>query len=436
MSELLWKDEYLDEIVDTINKNNCILLLGPDASVETVNGKSQAVTESLAQELSIEINESNGLRVNDTSDLLEVARAYIDRKKEKKPLILKVAEFYKKRETRTSDLHMNLAALPFYFSVISTPDKMFIKALEENGKTPIIESYDFIGDPKQIKEIGTIEKPLLFYLYGRLEEPYSLVLSEYDLLDFLVKVISDDPPIPERISRELHSYKKSILFLGFGFKHWYLRILLHVLLKNDKEKNSYAIEQISRREDDFCKSIIFFKQNKCKICIFQDKLDDFVKRLRQKYEKKYGHPKKIKIFISYASENIGIAILLSKLLKGKNLDPQYDKKLLWSGDHWEEKLKKAIEETDYVLILQTKALEERANGYVLKEIKFALRRDSEESRKGKIFLIPVKVEKCSIRKELKHIHSIDVKNDEDYNKILGFIKADQERRKEITNDTK
>ncbi|HAO20607.1 MAG TPA: hypothetical protein DCQ37_09125, partial [Desulfobacteraceae bacterium] len=73
--------------------------------------------------------------------------------------------------------------------------------------------------------------------------PESLVMTENDLLDFLVSVISKAPGLPASITSELNSTDKNFLFLGFGFKHWYLRILLHVLAGNSHKKSrSFALE--------------------------------------------------------------------------------------------------------------------------------------------------------------------------------------------------
>ena len=56
-----------------------------------------------------------------------------------------------------------------------------------------------------------------------------LVLTETDLIDYLVNIVSGNPKVPDRVRCILNNPRSSFLFLGFGFHNWYLRVLLQVL---------------------------------------------------------------------------------------------------------------------------------------------------------------------------------------------------------------
>ena len=43
----------------------------------------------------------------------------------------------------------------------------------------------------------TVDSPVLFHLYGRVNEPSSVVVTELQLLDFLARLVSRDPPLPK-----------------------------------------------------------------------------------------------------------------------------------------------------------------------------------------------------------------------------------------------
>ena len=47
------------------------------------------------------------------------------------------------------------------------------------------------------------QAPLVYHLFGDAQEPGSLVLSENDLLDFLIAIASDRPPLPSSLLRTL-----------------------------------------------------------------------------------------------------------------------------------------------------------------------------------------------------------------------------------------
>ena len=70
----------------------------------------------------------------------------------------------------------------------------------------------------------------VYHLFGDAQEPGSLVLSENDLLDFLINIVSERPPLPNSLVRALKRSGQSFLFVGFGITQWYLRVLLKVLV--------------------------------------------------------------------------------------------------------------------------------------------------------------------------------------------------------------
>lgn len=90
---------------------------------------------------------------------------------------------------------------------------MLVNALEENKKEPVINWYNFNGANPGMVQMGTDEKPLVFYLYGAVNEPGSLMLTENDLLDFLVVLSSGKRPLSDNIRSELQDGNKSFLFI-------------------------------------------------------------------------------------------------------------------------------------------------------------------------------------------------------------------------------
>jgi hypothetical protein len=97
--------------------------------------------------------------------------------------------------------------LPFYLIINATPDNFYINSLKEKRKDFIIDSYNFRGVKKDFVEMGTAEKPLIYYLYGNLHKPESMVISQNDLLDFLVAIISKSPALPNNIRSEFADRK-------------------------------------------------------------------------------------------------------------------------------------------------------------------------------------------------------------------------------------
>jgi hypothetical protein len=444
-----WEEDDWKTIIHTISRKNCILMLGPEASPGKVNenGHTKPLTGILANELAEKIKAKIEARKIDPDDLLQVAHYYC-MEEGRNGLEAKVERFYEEHLQLTGDFHKDLAALPFYFTVTSCPDRMFYNALRETGREPVSRGYNFRGAASEMVTMGSIDAPLLFNLYGCIDEPESLVLTENDLLDFLIAVVSGNPPLPKNVVSELHDSNKSFLFLGFGFKQWYLRVLLHVLKGDKKQAHSFALEEFPQGEKEFQRTILFFQEGDCKIHIYNKELKSFVKELRERYEKEggpvtpgaevkppagageeVGAAGSPNVFICHAGENKEFAGFLCEKLRGEGFNPWLDKASLRGGDQWDDVIKKAIEkEIDYVVILQSRDLAKKFAGYVNKEINMALDRQ-ETFRRGIRFIIPVIIDDSPLLEELEHLHTIDLSARENAGELIKTIRRDQMKRK-------
>jgi hypothetical protein len=279
------------------------------------------------------------------------------------------------------------------------------------------------------------EKPLLFYLFGALEAPNSLVLTQKNLLDFLVSINRDSIFSPALIE-QLKYPDKIFLFIGFGFRHWYLRILLHMLKIDRKDNRSFALEDFKPRDMDELRSTVFFyKQSVCNIHLYKNNLKAFAAELRRRYEEVSAatarpipvqvepEKKRPRVFICHASENKVQASSLYERLKKEGFDPWLDKHNLRGGDRWSDEIKSVISrDIDYFLVLQSQALENKKIGYVNKEIYEALER--QKDFRGIKFIIPVQIEACSRLEELKDFHNIDLEDEKGFENLSREIRRD------------
>ncbi len=432
-----WNDEDWDTLIDPIQTGKCILMLGPDAAGEETGGRFTPLTEKLANNLAVtsQIKEmAETLKVPiDTSNLAQVSLYYEMRTKRRvRP---KVEEFYGARQNQTSSFHENLAGLPFHLAITSTPDDMFYNALKKANKNPRKAHYDFSGNRKDFipEGTGTASAPLVFYLYGTIENPNSLVLTENDFLDFLVKIASGNPPLPSNVMSELRDREKSFLFLGFGFRHWYLRILLHILQVESKKYSSFALEQfdVDRLRD----TIYFFSESDYKIRICNAELGSFAKGLRDRYQKMpaftLSKPQlrdAPTVFICHASEDKEYAARLYEQMEVKGFKPWLDKENLRGGVLWDNQIQKTIAEVDYMVVLNSKALWEKNIGYVNKEINAALDRQL-QFRRGISFIIPVQIDDTRLLEDFKPLQAVDLKDPNNIGKLFTAISRDQQLRK-------
>ena len=69
----------------------------------------------------------------------------------------------------------------------------------------------------------------------------------------------------------------------------------------------------------------------------------------------------------------------------------------------------------------------KLESYFNKEIRLALERQN-YFRPGIRFIVPTKVEDCSLVEELEHLQTIDLSDKENIKKLISTLKKDQQRR--------
>ena len=146
------------------------------------------------------------------------------------------------RKSDPADVHRLLARLPAKVFVNANRDNLLRDALIEQGKSPQVQlcTWKSVNDmPKQIGPelpkgfVPSVENPLVFHVFGNLEYPESLVLTEDDYFDFLTAVTRAESLKKLRIPSVVTSAfaASGWLLLGFQPDDWDFRVLLSAILK-------------------------------------------------------------------------------------------------------------------------------------------------------------------------------------------------------------
>ncbi len=129
-----------------------------------------------------------------------------------------------------------MAQLPLPLYITTDHTNMLLDALREAGKQPRVELCrwnDYLEDLPSIQDdksyYPSAEEPLIFHLFGNIEEPDSLVLTEDNYFDFLIGVTRNKDLIPEMVRRFL--VDSALLFLGFGIEEWDFRVLFRSIIR-------------------------------------------------------------------------------------------------------------------------------------------------------------------------------------------------------------
>ena len=129
----------------------------------------------------------------------------------------------------------------------------------------------------------------------------------------------------------------------------------------------------------------------------------------------------IKVFISYAREDIVLANQIYEALKYEGYDPWIDERKLVGGQDWEMEITKAIEESNFFLACLSNHSVNK-EGYFQKELKIGME-ILDRQPEGRIYLIPVRLEDCQVPQKLKKPHWVDFFKDNGMERLLRAIET-------------
>lgn len=134
------------------------------------------------------------------------------------------------------DPYKVIAELPLPVYITTNTNNLLAIALQQAGRDPqvaicpwneYVEQSESIYD-KEPNFQPTPQRPLVYHLFGRLNEPYSVVLTEDDYFNFLIGVTRNRDLIPKEVLQAL--VNSALLFVGFQLDDWQFRVLFHSIL--------------------------------------------------------------------------------------------------------------------------------------------------------------------------------------------------------------
>lgn len=134
-------------------------------------------------------------------------------------------------------------------------------------------------------------RPLIYHLFGRLDRPETMVLTEDDHFRFLLQFQGKWACLPSLIRK--HISESALLFLGFDLGSWEFRSIFRALLEiagsDVFHENTHVAVQIGMDEDTMTDPAAqqhylreYFRQISRKPFLFLGSAQDFLKELRQR----------------------------------------------------------------------------------------------------------------------------------------------------------
>src|SRR4051812_40747836 len=273
------KEDDWKKLCRNIHERNCILVLGSQFPIER-KGESHWTTfakllgDRVKRELAtIERLPADILAEPNGKDMFRLTSEYlnykeVDRSLAREDLECLLTEYCDQiLPALQSKAFQKLSSLPFSCIVNTNYTDFFLQQLRKIGKTPKGEYFDFMSKkattvaPSPSGFECTDVTPIVYNLFGHIKDPHSLVISNTDVTEFAINIVSGNPGLPVNLGHYLREPNKIFLFLGFGIlsKSWFFRILLQALENKGKSRMSYALECEDNMGQDFNPLIHLFR---------------------------------------------------------------------------------------------------------------------------------------------------------------------------------
>lgn len=132
----------------------------------------------------------------------------------------------------------------------------------------------------------------------------------------------------------------------------------------------------------------------------------------------------LNVFLCHAHSDREIVHHLYRRLLEHGVHAGLDSEDLQPGQNWQREIRKAILNSDVVLICLSQKFNEQ-QGYRHEELKLALEKANLLDA-GEVFIIPVRLEKCDMPESLSHLHRVDLFDPRGFKKLIHALKRREE----------
>lgn len=283
----------IDIIAEKVAQGECILFLGagvhcppPQNSIYTYGEDERPpvgrqLSEMLAQKCSF-----SARFPNESIGNLQRVSLYFEYKQGRNGLVeeIKGAVYNNKRP---SAVVRGLSRLNFPLVITTNYDQLFEDALRMPqpigpGKQPFISIYNKEGNEptREYRGDPVSARPFVVKLHGDIETPESIVITDEDYIQFILRMSDNMPYNPVPFTLRYFFTKHSTLFIGYSLIDYNLRLLFKTLRWKIDEANFPPAYSVDLHPDPLIVDY-FFNRSRYVTFIAED-VWSFVPRLYKK----------------------------------------------------------------------------------------------------------------------------------------------------------
>jgi hypothetical protein len=228
-------DRLLHVVGAAVRDQQCILFLGAGVHAPPPEGSPFAyplelrppVGSALSRELAAACGFAERFPDEDPCNLQRVALAYeIDSSRGRLVDAITTAVDTGKEP---SPMLRALARLDVPLVITTNYDQLFERALREVGKQPRVAVYNPEHEPTTDFRNATAQSPVIYKLHGDIALRESLVVTDEDYIQFVLRMSDKEPYDPIPLSLKFFLTGSPTLFVGYSLLDYNLRLLFKAL---------------------------------------------------------------------------------------------------------------------------------------------------------------------------------------------------------------
>lgn len=227
--------DALELVAEAVRQGRCILFLGAGVHAPPPEGSSfeypderrPPIGSALSQRLASSCNLERRFPREDPSNLQRVALFY-EIARSRHQLVDAVTDAVQTGKCPSPMLRA-LAELPFPLVITTNYDRLFDSALVEAGKQPRVAVYTPKLEATTDYRDPTAESPVVFKIHGDIARPETIVITDEDYIQFVLRMSNKDPYDPVPLTLKYYLTGWTTLFVGYSLLDYNLRLLFKTL---------------------------------------------------------------------------------------------------------------------------------------------------------------------------------------------------------------
>jgi hypothetical protein len=238
-------------IAEVIRSRQCILFLGAGAHAPPPDDEADlypaAQRPPIGAQLSRQLADACGLAerfpAEDVTNLQRVSLFY-EIQRSRHHLVDAVRNAVQVGK-RPSPMLETLARMDFPLVITTNYDQLFENALAAVGKQPRVAVYTPALEPTTDYRDPTPESPVVFKIHGDISRPETIVITDEDYIQFVLRMSSKDPYDPLPLTLKFFLTTWTTLFVGYSLLDYNLRLLFKTLrwrIDNSNLPDVYSVD--------------------------------------------------------------------------------------------------------------------------------------------------------------------------------------------------